>query len=265
MSPQLLERIRRIWLHPVWASVIASAIFTSFLYLVSLFWRGVVHHRWVWWICLAAMLSCVLLVAHWLYSAYGTRIHTELSLRIEDRFSHSPIVSISLKNLSRRAVRISSVKFETKNHWDMPDPRDRGYTRPLIPSLPPDLPFIKVYPETGSVAEKHLGLILAGGHSERIRFRLVTDHSPGYGLGLFPVHLGVAIFLQNGRKLQLPDIMVSLHGQIVFGGGPQPWDPSLERRPGDIQHYANAVLSEIEKGALSEPTLERVLRQIVKH
>ncbi len=160
-------------------------------------------------------------------------------------------------------MRIAAVKFQTKQHWDMPDPRREGVTVPIANSLPKTTPFIQVSIESGSIATRAVGITLPARGTTRIQFRLITDHSPSYGFGLFPVHLSVELVFSNkNSRLSLPDILVSLHGQRPISElvSSTLLDPFYDR--GIVRSSANQALSVIEQGARSDTEIIAILSKL---
>ncbi len=234
--------LKKLWDDPVWSKVIAGVIAGTVLA------AGAALYRWgrTWF-------------------TYGSRwarrwkLRAELSTFLDQTFLHVPWVSVRVRNPGHKPVIVSSVEFVTKEHWDMLDPLREGVTVPVENHLPPGTALVKISTDKGSLASKAIGESLEPRGSLTVSFRLVTDHAPAYGMGLFPFHLGVSLVYGKGERLPLPDLIVSLHGSITLSSitFAQPWLPV---KRGDLQSFANAALSRIAEGAICPPEIVNELK-----
>jgi hypothetical protein len=251
---------KTLWNDPVWSTVIATAIVAVAGVLIQQFR----HAQWFWWSALSAALigGCV-----WLYRARRTvtsPLAVDMDVSTDPQFSHVAIVNITLRNNTRKPVRVNSVEFETKQHWDLPDDRREGITRPVFEFLPRDAAFIKIAIEKGSIASKAIGTVVKAGGSATSSFRLVTDHAVPFGFGLFPFHLSVSLkYGTRGDRVRLPDLVVSLHGSVALSSRTMS-DPSPLTNPGEIQHLANAVLTVVNDGAQCPSDMLVELRKVAR-
>jgi hypothetical protein len=260
--------LKKLWHDPVWSKVIAGAILAASATLgtylsiesgVTLVQSPVWRRVWL----VSVPFAALLVGAIWYYAQRRRRraqLRAQLTVSVDKTFPHVPCINIGVHNPGRKPVIVSAVEFMTKQHWDMPDPRRTGVTAPVVNFLPAGSAFVKIAIEKGSVTSKAIAATLAPGQSLEVSFRLITDHAPAFGIGLFPYHLAVDLVLEDGsHRLHLPDLIVSLHGYTtlsVADGQPMPF----MMKPGDIQHYANAVLSKVAQGATCAPEILEILK-----
>lgn len=257
----MTEWLKRCWRDPVWGQVIAAgliAVIAAALKALGGQLAGVFRRDAA---LIASGASVALLISAFASLVFRIRLHTELNVALDD-FPHAPWIDIAVGNLSWRKVRIAAVQFLTKQHWDLPDPRRDGVTVPVARALPKNTPYIQISMEAGSVATRAVGLTLPPRGTARIQFRLITDHSPGFGFGLFPVHMGVSLIVgRKNAQIPLPDILVSLHGghPVTESVSTRIIDPFYD--PGAARSGANQALSVIEPGARSHDRIIAILRQ----
>ena len=269
-APQHNSPFKRLWSDPVWSKVIAGAILAvsaalggySFREIIATLVQLIVHQQGL---VISAFASILLAAFIWRYTrllAQKRILKAELKISIDETFPHAPSVHIDVHNYTRKPVFIAAVEFVTKEHWDMPDPCRRGETGPVVKFLPSGAAFVKISPQKDSVAQRAVGKTIESGRSLTISFRLTTDHAPEYGIGLFPFHLGVELVCgKSDHRLSLPDLIVSLHGHIPLSMATYS-EPviSVGLRPGDLQHYASAVLSKATDGVLCPPEILTILK-----
>lgn len=250
----MLKKLKRIWNDPVSSQVIAAAILATAGALYH--WRRLrFSYALISALVLALIGICVrILVLKW-------RLRVKLTVSVEDSFPHVARLGVYIRNPGHRLVAINALEFVTKEHWDMPDPLREGYTVPVVNYLPPSLALIRISAEKEARASRAFGRILKPGDSFEDSFRLVTNHAPNYGIGLFPFYLGVTLMYGERKRLKLPDLIVSLHGSTTLTMTTHSREIPFMVEPGDRQTFANAVLSKIAEGAMCAPEILDILQR----
>lgn len=259
----MLDRLKHFWRDPVWSQIIATA-FIAFASVTLGFFRiqiaDLLRRSTIARFAIVAGFPSVLIVFGCWYYAFHTRLLAELDVVLDD-FPHAPFVDLSIRNLSWKSVQISTIEFLTKRHWNMPDPLRHGFSVPVVTCLPKNTPFIKISPEIGSVSSRAVGIVVGARKNILTRFRLTTDHAPSYPFGIFPFHLGVEIvYGKQNLRMQLPNILVSLHGKSALGEVVMSESTLGEGQVGDCRNDANQALSTIQQGARSTQEIIKVLK-----
>ena len=239
-SPLLASLLKALW-HDVFSKAITTLIVTALTAVGT----------YLLWPKIAAFLK------RW-RSRHG--LQGKLTASVDD-FPHAPNIHIDLWNSSRKPVQVHAIEFMTKGQWDIPDPSRTGYVVPVASRLPADEPFIKICEREGTVARKAISMALAPHTATKIRFRLITDHSPNSAIGLFLYHLGAAVIYGNDQRLPLPDLMVSVHGSTALSLTEYAAsDPFVLRRE-DLQNLANAALSRVTNNVICPGEILHHLRR----
>jgi hypothetical protein len=174
---------------------------------------------------------------------------------------HVALVRLDAHNNGSTGEWLTRLEFVTKGHWDIQNYNEHTSTETVVKHLG-STPFITISPELNSRANKAIGLMLEPNRDFSMEFFLVTDHSPGTGSGIFPFHLGCdVIYGERNTRLPLPDLIVSLHGQIILSS--TQWeqrDFHPLQVPGQAQSFANQALSRVERGVILPANLEAALK-----
>jgi hypothetical protein len=262
---RLTGPLTKVWRDPVWSKVIAAAIVSITVLAGTLcrqYMEAILPDSHL-DILVGFGSASQLLMLGALFYVFTVRLRVNMIITL-DHFQQAPILAITVRNLSWQATYLSAIEFLTKEQWDIPDVQRHGFVVPIIGHLQKSdvRTLINISSKKGSQISKTVAQSLGARASETIYVRLTTDHSPYYSFGLFLFLLGVdLVYGESARRLTLPDILVSLHGQIAMSetivqGNLLPF-VSL----GQLQTLGNIALSKIDQGALCAPQLKDILRE----
>lgn len=197
--------------------------------------------------------------------ASRTKLSATIAIYLCDAYPNAPLIFVSITNPASIPVPIAAVEFTTKGQWDIPDIFSMGNSRPVVGYLEEGSAYIKVSDIVGSTASKAVAKTIPPLGDLGVRFHLITDHSPGDGLGIFPFHLGVSvIYGPDNARLAMKDILVSIHGHIALSASTFETPVLLNLPPGEIRHNANAALRRVAEGALCPPELTTILKNVAR-
>lgn len=180
----------------------------------------------------------------------------------EGRTGHVGIMKARIFNTSQRDMLIHSIRLTTDGQWDLPLPGVVHSTLARIEDmLTGYLPTLKVLKDTGSSATYFIGDTLgASGYIEE-NIMLLTDHAPGYAMGLFLYLLRpTLVYDSEQREMQLPRFLVTLHGNIALSATKRSvsWTEFLP-----LQRAANKVLASIDDSVITAGYIKEELMKTV--
>ena len=196
----------------------------------------------------------------WMTTRFG--VSGSIQIAMDEQFPHVPWITITVHNRSARSVVVTTVEFTTKASWELVDPRREGVTADVLRFIDRDLGYVLISNTPGSVAPFPLNATVPAFGTVTFRTRLLTHHSPGYAMGVFPYHLGVTLKWSQGKTRKLQDILVSLHGRT-----PMSQIEGLriaQTEPDTSVQSANAALSAIAEGAQAVPEVRQALERIAR-
>ena len=187
-----------------------------------------------------------------------------VDLELDGTFYHAPVVVVSVQNLRSRKTFLRRVELVNKEQWDIPDPYCEAFPSPVVAHLPDFPPRVSIGATKGSATSHAINTVVGRGESLEVRFRLITDHAPNFGVGIFAFHVGMTlVYGDPEERLPLRDIVVSLHAMTSMGLH-RGTDPAWVYPVPDRKSLANTVLSKIGPDVRCPPPIYEMLKQLAR-